>query len=204
MKRLICTLIVIVCFTCSAAYAGGHIGIEGTFSGQNSGEIITADLYQQEGDTVLVSSLFPDLAVILNHGCTADDMLYELLRFKPGQIVPAMDMTDRILAEWLQRLNMKSYSGSYSGEAFEYASSMSMASFQLSDFARFLDDVFSKESQKRFNDLVLTGDVDGAILMLQYYRKSKAAQIRRAELERQKRAGDTSFRDVYLFRMNEA
>ena len=134
MKRLICTLIVIVCFTCSAAYAGGHIGIEGTFSGQNSGEIITADLYQQEGDTVLVSSLFPDLAVILNHGCTADDMLYELLRFKPGQIVPAMDMTDRILAEWLQRLNMKSYSGSYSGEAFEYASSMSMASFQLSDF----------------------------------------------------------------------
>lgn len=145
MKRLICTLIVIVCFTCSAAYAGGHIGIEGTFSGQNSGEIITADLYQQEGDTVLVSSLFPDLAVILNHGCTADDMLYELLRFKPGQIVPAMDMTDRILAEWLQRLNMKSYSGSYSGEAFEYASSMSMASFQLSDFLRFLDSVIKKE-----------------------------------------------------------
>lgn len=67
-----------------------------------------------------------------------------------------------------------------------------------------LDDVFSKESQKRFNDLILTGDVDSAILMLQYYRKSRAAQIRRAEMERNKRAGDTSFRDTYLFRMNEA
>ena len=145
MKRLFYAVIVIVCCFCSAASAGGHVGMECTVPGQNNGAVITADLYQQNGDTVLVSSLLPDLAVILHHGSDTDDMLHALFCFSPQDMRFALQAADHILKDWLQLLNMKSHSGRYSGEIFEYASSMNTSSFQLSDFSRFLDSVIKKE-----------------------------------------------------------
>ena len=120
--------------------------MECTFPAQNNGTIITADLYQQNGDTVLVSSLLPDLAVILRHGSDTDDMLHTLFGISPQDTRFALQATDDILKDWLQMLNMKSHSGRYSGEIFEFASSMSTTSFQLSDFSRFLDSVIKKEN----------------------------------------------------------
>lgn len=50
-----------------------------------------------------------------------------------------------------------------------------------------LDDVFDKASMKRFNNLIINGDVDGALLMLNYYRANKLSYEKMKQPEREAR-----------------
>ena len=67
MKRIICILCVmtvIVCCGCSAAAGETHIGIQGTVLSGNDHKSILFDLFREEdGTTLLTSTLTPDYAI---------------------------------------------------------------------------------------------------------------------------------------------
>lgn len=82
----------------------------------------------------------------------------------------------------LDRKRKENYSA---GEIQDYSDLQKWAA-QASNDAD-LDDVFDKASMKRFNDLIINGDVEGAILMLNYYRANKASYEKMKQPEREAR-----------------
>lgn len=143
MKRIICILCVmtvIVCCGCSAAAGETHIGIQGTVLSGNDHKSILFDLFREEdGTTLLTSTLTPDYAIQIptekENKYKTLEMLFDI---RPESIVLFTARIDEIYQEWLKTRNTASYEGIYTGSLFEKAASVCSAEYMLSDLVQYI------------------------------------------------------------------
>ena len=139
MKRIIlCILTVIICLTGTGALADQHLEVQGTFPGLTGGIIVSFDVYEQEGKETAVSSLFPDLALEIGEPGQKAKLADLFCAVRPDMLIRIEKKTDELIAGWTAGLNAETRQGSFAGDLFETASSMTECEFRLSDFADFL------------------------------------------------------------------
>lgn len=139
MKRTICFLTVIILLCGSAACADRHLNIRCIPAG-DSGAAVTFDLYEQEDDAYMLSSLFPDFAYRtgLPEGNPVSDFT-TMISLHPEQAAEAEKDFASFLTAWLEsRLSDPVY-GNWAGELFDHASSMRTAGFGFDELRALFD-----------------------------------------------------------------
>ena len=140
MRRMICILAALLICTGSVAYAGEHIGIQGVFSGVLNDKTVTIDLFEQDDERIVLSSLFPDQAVSANaQDCPAFSDIGSLFLIHPARINNIAENIKGVISSWLEAHNCCSEDGIYAGALFEKSASVRTAEFLLSDFLLFAE-----------------------------------------------------------------
>ena len=141
IKNAVCILVCIIVLLSQSALADLHMEIQGTFSDSDEIRIISADIYDQKEKITAVSSLFPEMAVVLDRKETDPfRMIRNVFDFSsPEQIDHTIGYTKKIISEWMEQLPHEDYSGVYSGDAFEYASKLRTYEFSVSAFKEYIN-----------------------------------------------------------------
>ena len=146
MRRLFCIASAFIFLLCSGAVADGHLCADCSFTGSLEGRYIYFDLYEQDGHTICVSSLFPEIAAIpdMNDGssCFTDYSAFACIH--PETFVRIVQISEAFIAECFNSRRCQSSYGLFSGSLFEYASSMKSCSFSLREFSFCLQDYIQK------------------------------------------------------------
>ena len=133
MKKIFCLLIILIQLISVSAYADQHLEISCTIRGAYEDKIITADLYEQAGEIIAVSSLLPDYAVqFAKENNETLSYISTLCLVNPEQVLEIVEIIDNIIRPWIeQQLSDPDY-GIYSGELFDNAYILRCAQFPLS------------------------------------------------------------------------
>ena len=142
MKRFFCAAVALLCLLCSGAAADRHMAIDCTFSGLSEGKSVTFDIYEQSGQTIALSSLFPDIAA---EPYTAEGQSYitdinNLLSLRPDTLRRLISSAESLITDWLRIQQCEMSFGAFSGSLFEHASSMCTYTFPLLDFSAYLSE----------------------------------------------------------------
>ena len=140
MKKFLTILLVLICFTASAAASDTHTEIQCLIPGSSDFSTVDIDFYQQNQNTVIVSSLFPDLAVYLDREIPDIDVLFCL---NPDLGNHAVSVLGQIKDKWLKQQKNESTEGVFIGDLFDSAFTETTASFRLKDFSSYLKSVLS-------------------------------------------------------------
>ena len=135
MKRFLTILLILICFTASAAASDTHTEIRCLIPGSSDFSTADIDFYQQNQNTVMVSSLFPDLAVYLDREIPDIDVLFCL---NPDFVNHAVSVLRQIKDNWLKQQKTVSTEGIFIGDLFDSAFTETTASFSLNDFSSYL------------------------------------------------------------------
>ena len=165
MKKVCSLIVAMICLIISiCAFADEHIEIQGTFYGSMAGKIISADLYEQDDNTVAVSNLFPETAVHLDEQIPVGDLLFHLSPLTVRNIQAIMKQT---VSSWVKQANGETCYGVYSGDLFDYALSELSFSFRLSDFTRYLDSVNNDVTDDPASKRIITWAMGQIVSQLQ-------------------------------------
>ena len=140
MKKFLTILLVLFCFTASAAASDTHTEIRCLIPGSSEFSTADIDFYQQNQNTVMVSSLFPDLAVYLDREIPDIDVLFCL---NPDVGNHAVSVLGQIKDNWLKKQKTESTEGIFIGDLFDSAFTETTASFRLKDFSSYLKSALS-------------------------------------------------------------
>ena len=120
--------------TGTCASADRYIGFSFVFSEDMQGRTETVDIYEQDGKTVAVSSLFPEYAAEIS----GKDMLSlsdirTLMSVNPDILSRSIETADSMIMSWIEpRLSVRD-EGAYSGDLFDSARSVRSGNGTLSD-----------------------------------------------------------------------
>ena len=121
-KRLICLLVTLCCFVCSFAAAENHILLEGRFLGLLDGNTVSAEAYEADGKTRIVSSLVPDHVVTADTASEKWTRLIDLLRYlRPDYLSDAADFLHEEICAWFSDRNAETRTGLFAGDLFTEA-----------------------------------------------------------------------------------
>ena len=139
MKKLLCLLSVIMLMTAVSAYADQHLEAFFIFSASESGRTESLDLFEQDGSTYAVSTLFPEYAA----GIGQDqphflDVFQQFCSLSPEKIRETTGQIGKMYTEWIEPQLSEPVYGTYAGELFERAASIRYADFALSDLTGYM------------------------------------------------------------------
>lgn len=137
MKRVLSLAIVLLCLFVSAAHADAQIEALMVIHSENSDEVAaTFDLYEQNENTVAVSSLFPDFAVFLDRKIPAVDAFFYLT---PDNCRQTMMFVEQTRDSWIKQQQLQTKTGFFSGELFDDASAEISTTFSADAFSVYLN-----------------------------------------------------------------
>ena len=130
---------------CSCAYADQHFEIECVFSEQLCGASVTADLYEQNNETVFVSSLFPDVAAVFSSQESIPVMLHDVLGTLEEEPINVISDIEHIINTWLEKQESETFSGEYTGDIFQSSEYVEICTFSLSAFSEYLENTVKEK-----------------------------------------------------------
>ena len=101
MKKALCILTAVLCLVGGNAFADRHLEAQLAFSGTMEGQIVSFDLYDQEGSLTAVSSLLPETAVVLCATDTSDLLASSFCYLQPDTIIGLRQKTEDLMIRWL-------------------------------------------------------------------------------------------------------
>ena len=134
MKKIFCIIAALTFLITFSASADEHIEVSGTFTGSLEGNVISFDLYEQDNQTVVVSSLFPEIAVYMDQEIYEPDLLFLMT---PDSIRSAELILGQTLDSWIETQTLHSEEGVFAGSLFDESSIEMHTSFTVSDFITF-------------------------------------------------------------------
>ena len=177
MKRFLCALTVLICLSASFAAADSHMAVDCSFSGMNAGRFITVDLYDQDGQTTMVSSLFPETAVVpdASDGFLPFSDYSAFICLTPEIISETVREAEQLISEWTGGLTGETAAGVYSGTLFDKASTLKSCAFSLTDFQNHL--------RNRIQSLITEAESDTSKAVVCYLLARITEALRPAGLE---------------------
>lgn len=156
MKKIFCILAVILLLHAACACAEEHLSIRLVFPGCQDRNV-TADLYEQDGELITVSTLFPEYAAAAD----ARRLLPlsdagRLLSMDPDSVIQLWETADSLLMAWIEPYLSLPEKGIYAGSLFDHASAVRECTCSFSDFPSFVlrnrediyGDILSKVTEK--------------------------------------------------------
>ncbi len=139
MKKIFCLLIILVVLTPASVYADQHMEVSCTVRGISNSRDETADLYEQEGKIIAVSTLFPEYAVEIETETTDGlSFFHTLCSLTPDTFSENKKTYERLIRSWIEQHLSDPVYGIYSGELFNEASMLQCAQFPLSKLTDYL------------------------------------------------------------------
>ena len=141
MKRFLCILTALLFLAGTASAYDSHLHAEGVFSGQLEGRTVTADLFEKDSFTTVVSSLLPNTVIELENAGGEGTLLNDLqglFAMRPEDVSAALEKAESMLFAWTGTQKNETAAGAYAGELFDRAATVSSCRFSLSEFAEYL------------------------------------------------------------------
>ena len=139
MRKVFCLLIILVILNPASVCADQHMEVSCTVRGLSNDRDETADLYEQEGKIIAVSTLFPEYAVEIKKETTDGlSFFHTLCSLTPDMFGENKKTFERLIRSWIEQHLSDPVYGIYSGELFNEASVIQHAQFPLSKMAEYL------------------------------------------------------------------
>ena len=148
MRRVICTLAAVLLLCCNFANAEMHLQVFCSLPDHPDEKYMDFDLYEQDDRIYAFSSLLPGMAAVTD---TADgafilDDCFSFFSVKPEIYRDMIISAEDIITEWIGKQRAYTSEGVFSGSMFDYASSKSSCSFEMSEFTGFLEERVKQDS----------------------------------------------------------
>ena len=158
-KAALIALFLIIVTYCSNAAGDTHFSIEGIFTDSSAGRVVSADLYRQKENTIIVSTLFPELAVKLeNQSQDLSGVIHNAFSMMdPEEIEKSIQCMDYIMNEWMKSKQGKVTAGIFTGDLFEKAGEECLYRFRLKDMKMFFDEQLDIYPEEQVSDRLKNG-----------------------------------------------
>ena len=154
-KQLICfVLAVLLAVPCSVS-ADRHIVAEASLNG-SSGPAFSAEVYETGEKTIVLSSLFPDEALVVSRAgdvFSAEDLDY----FRPDRAGKTVKELFSDLISWSSEQNGKKRNGIFTGDLFDYATTVQETEIGIGETMSFLRKLRSGDGTNSKSGLTAAG-----------------------------------------------
>lgn len=157
IRRIICGfLAAAACMICTSGTADSHLEIQCLYTDSVSNRALSFDVYEQQQERIIVSTLLPDIAAI-------EDMNNSSIPITLQEIAQIIHDTDpsiyfrdikKIISGWINQQDTAVHSGIFSGELFESANELRTCTFTLSGFNEYLN-TYSEQNGINKNEVTL-------------------------------------------------
>ena len=144
-----------ICVTMIAGNAAGeeHISIQATYSDSSVGRVASADFYEQNQQTIAVSTLFPELAVNLRE---QNHILFRIFPhalslMHPEKFEAMIMQIDTVVSEWMNENPGTVSEGVYAGETFQHADNVCKNESSMDEL---LEYIYSKIKDTNKTDML--------------------------------------------------